>query len=77
MSLKRQTIWSALPLVAVTIVNLVSVPLFYRYLGAEMYALWFYVATFICALGFMDFGICVAVGRYVCLALGSGDTVAA
>src|SRR5688572_3644069 len=77
MSLKRQTLWSILPLVSVTLVNIVSVPLFYRYLGAEMYALWFYVATFIGAFGFMDFGIGVAVGRYVGVALGGGDVAAA
>jgi len=62
-----------LPLLAVTVVNLVSVPLFYRYLGAEMYALWFYVLTFTGAFGFMDLGIGVAVGRYMGLALGKGD----
>jgi O-antigen/teichoic acid export membrane protein len=77
MSLKRQTLWSILPLASVTLVNLVSVPLFYRYLGAEMYALWFYVATFMGAFGFMDFGMGVAVGRYVGVSLGRGDVSAA
>lgn len=77
MSLKRQTLWSLLPLISVTAVNVISVPLFYRYLGAEMYALWFYVATFIGAFGFMDFGLGVAVGRYVGVALGRGDIAAA
>jgi O-antigen/teichoic acid export membrane protein len=62
-----------LPLLTVTAVNIVSVPLFYRYLGAEMYALWFYVLTFIGAFGFMDLGIGVAVGRYMGVALGRGD----
>ena len=38
------------PLLVVTLVNIVSVPLFYRYLGPEMYALWFYVLTFTGAL---------------------------
>ena len=73
MSLKRQTVWSMLPLLSVTVVNIISVPLFYRYLGAEMYALWFYVITFIGVFGFMDLGIGVAVGRYMGVALGRGD----
>ncbi len=62
-----------LPLVVVTFVNVVSVPLFYRYLGAEMYALWFYVLTFTGTFGFMDLGLGVAVGRYMGIALGKGD----
>jgi O-antigen/teichoic acid export membrane protein len=73
MSLKRQTVWSILPLLSVTVVNIISVPLFYRYLGSEMYALWFYVITFIGMFGFMDLGIGVAVGRYMGIALGRGD----
>ncbi len=62
-----------LPLIVVTLVNVVSVPLFYRYLGPEMYALWFYVLTFTGAFGFMDLGLGVAVGRYVGVALGRDD----
>ncbi len=73
MSLKKQTLWSLAPLLVVTAVNLISVPLFYRYLGAEMYALWFYVLTFTGAFGFMDLGFGVAVGRYVGVALGRED----
>jgi len=73
MSLKRQAVWSMTPLLVVTVVNLVSVPLFYRYLGPEMYALWFYVLTFTGAFGFMDLGLGVAVGRYIGVALGKGD----
>jgi O-antigen/teichoic acid export membrane protein len=76
MSLKRQTVWSMLPLLSVTVVNIVSVPLFYRYLGAEMYALWFYVLTFTGAFGFMDLGFGVAVGRYIGVALGRDDNEA-
>ncbi len=74
MSLKRQTLWSILPLLSITIVNLVSVPLFYRFLGPEMYALWFYVLTFAGSFGFVDMGFGVAVGRYIGLALGRGDS---
>jgi len=61
------------PLLVVTVVNIVSVPLFYRFLGPEMYALWFYVLTFTGAFGFMDLGLGVAVGRYIGVALGKGD----
>jgi O-antigen/teichoic acid export membrane protein len=73
MSLKKQTLWSLAPLIVVTAINIVSVPLFYRYLGAELYALWFYVLTFTGAFGFMDLGFGVAVGRYVGVALGRND----
>jgi len=73
MSLKRQTLWSVVPLLVVTIINIVSVPLFYRYLGPVMYALWFYVLTFMGAFSFMDLGLGVAVGRYVGVALGKND----
>ena len=73
MSLKLQTLWSMAPLLVVTAINVISVPLFYRYLGAELYALWFYVLTFTGAFGFMDLGLGVAVGRYVGVALGKND----
>src|SRR5438477_12063904 len=73
MSLKKQTVWSMLPLITVTVVNIVSVPLFYRYLGPDMYALWFYVLTFTGAFGFMDLGLGVAVGRYIGIPLGKKD----
>src|ERR1700681_3269474 len=76
MSLKKQTLWSMAPLLVVTVMNVVSVPLFYRYLGAELYALWFYVLTFTGAFGFMDLGLGVAVGRYIGVALGRKDAQA-
>lgn len=76
MSLKRQTLWSFLPLATLTVVNLVSVPLFYRYLGPEMYALWFYVQTLGSSFGFIDFGMGAAVGRYVSVSLGKRDHAA-
>jgi O-antigen/teichoic acid export membrane protein len=73
MSLKKQTLWSMTPLLVVSAVNLISVPLFYRFLGPEMYALWFYVLTFTGAFGFVDLGLGVAVGRYVGVAIGKDD----
>jgi O-antigen/teichoic acid export membrane protein len=76
MSLKRQTVWSMMPLMVVSVVNLASVPLFFSYLGPEVYGLWFYVNTFSGMFGFADLGIGVSVGRYIGVALGRGDTAA-
>jgi O-antigen/teichoic acid export membrane protein len=76
MSLKRQFMWSMVPLMAITVVNIFSVPMFIRYLGPEMYALWFYVIAFTGMFGFADLGLGVAVGRYIGVALGKGDTAA-
>jgi O-antigen/teichoic acid export membrane protein len=76
LSIKKQTLWSMAPLLSVTVVNIVSTPLFYRCLGPEMYALWFYVLTFSGAFGFADLGLGVAVGRYIGVALGRGDQAA-
>jgi O-antigen/teichoic acid export membrane protein len=73
MSLKRQFFWSMTPLLAVTVINFISVPLFLRYLGDELYALWFYVITFTGMFGFADLGLGVAVGRYIGVALGRDD----
>jgi O-antigen/teichoic acid export membrane protein len=73
MSLKRQVLWNMTPLMVVSALNIFSVPLFYRYLGTEMYALWFYVITFTGMFGFADLGLGVAVGRYMGMALGRGD----
>src|SRR5688572_17933219 len=77
MSLKRQTMWNVVPLVVVRVVGFFSVPLIYRCLGDQMYALWGYVDTFTGMFGFADLGLGVAVGRYVGLALGKGDQAAA
>lgn len=73
LGLKRQFAWSVAPLLVLTLVNLISVRLFFRYLGDEMYALWGYVATFGGIFGFADLGLGVAVGRYIGVALGKGD----
>lgn len=71
--IKRQFAWSLAPLLVVTVLNLFSVRLFFRYLGDEIYALWGYVATFTGMFGFADLGLGVAVGRYMGVALGRGD----
>jgi O-antigen/teichoic acid export membrane protein len=76
MNLKTQTLWSILPLLSVTAINILSVPLFYRYLGSEYYAIWLYVLAFTSAFGFTDLGLGVSVGRFVGVALGKGDTAA-
>jgi len=76
MSIKRQFLWSMAPLLVISVVNLVSVRLFYRYLGPEMYALWFYVSTLSGSFGFMDLGLGTAVGRYIGVALGAQDKTA-
>lgn len=73
MSIKRQIGWSMLPLLSITVVNLVSVRFFYRFLGPEMYSLWFYVSAISGMFGFADFGMGMAVARYVGTALGRGD----
>ena len=48
-------------------------PLFYRYFGNDLYALWGYVVTFAGMFGFSDLGVGVSVGRYVGVALGRND----
>ena len=73
MSVKKQTLWSMAPLLVVTLLNLASVPLFYRYLGADLYALIFYVLSLSGSFGFADLGLGVAVGRYIGVELGRGD----
>ena len=73
MSIKRQTAWGMLPLLVLSAVNIFSMPLFLRWLGADMYALMFYVITFTGMFGFADMGLAVAVGRYISVALGRND----
>lgn len=76
LGLRKQTLWSMAPLLTVTLLNFASVPLFYRFLGPERYALWFYVLTLSGSFGFMDLGLGVAVGRYIGIALGRNDHAA-
>jgi len=73
MSIKRQSMWSLLPLLVTAAVGFFSMPLFLRYLGNDMYALWGYIATFTGMFGFADLGLGVAVGRYIGVALGKND----
>jgi len=74
MSLRRQTLWSMMPILVTSVVSIVSVPLYFHVLGDQMYAMWFYVGTLTGAFGFMDLGIGVAVGRFIGVAIGKGDT---
>ncbi|MDZ4788967.1 MAG: oligosaccharide flippase family protein [Blastochloris sp.] len=76
-SLRKQTLWSMLPVLVTAIVGIATVPLYFRVLGDQMYAMWFYVGTLTGAFGFMDLGLGVAVGRYMGVALGANDQNAA
>lgn len=62
-----------LPILVTSIISVVSVPLYFRVLGDQMYAMWFYVGTLTGAFGFMDLGMGVAAGRYIGVALGAND----
>src|SRR5215831_13857618 len=71
--IKRQSLWGMMPLLVISVVNVVSVPLFLRTLGHDMYALMGYIAVFTGMFGFADLGLGVVVGRYIGVALGKGD----
>jgi O-antigen/teichoic acid export membrane protein len=75
-NLRIQTLWSMMPLLVTSVISVISVPLYFRVLGSDMYAMWFYIGTMTGALGFMDLGIGVAVGRFIGVALGRKDTQA-
>lgn len=62
-----------IPILVTSVVSVVSVPLYFRVLGTDMYAMWFYVGTLTGAFGFMDLGLGVAVGRFIGVALGRDD----
>jgi O-antigen/teichoic acid export membrane protein len=66
-----------MPILVTSVVSIVSVPLYFRFLGDEMYAMWFYVGTLTGAFGFMDLGMGVAACRYIGVALGANDEPAA
>jgi O-antigen/teichoic acid export membrane protein len=75
-SLRRQTLWSMMPILVTSVVSIVSVPLYFKVLSAQMYAMWFYVGTLTGAFGFMDLGVGVAVGRFIGVAMGRDDQAA-
>ena len=54
-------------------VTLVLTPLIIHSLGDKMYGLWVFVGTFIGYYGLMDFGLELAIHRYVSRAVGLGD----
>jgi O-antigen/teichoic acid export membrane protein len=76
MSIKRQTLWSLVPLLVTAGVGFFSLPMFINYLGADMYALWNYIISFSGMFGFADLGLGVVVGRYIGVALGKKDQAA-
>ena len=65
-----------LPLLVLSVVNIFSMPLFLRWLGTDMYAVWLYVITLTGMFGFSDLGLALTVGRYVSVALGKNDLAA-
>lgn len=73
MSIKRQTLWSLAPLLVTAGLAFFTMPLFLRYLGTEMYALFLYVTAISGMFGFADLGLGVVVGRYLSVALGKQD----
>jgi O-antigen/teichoic acid export membrane protein len=66
-----------LPILATAVISIASVPIYFRVLGDQMYAIWFYVGTLTGAFGFMDLGMGVAVGRFMGVSMGAGDRAAA
>ncbi|MGH8023940.1 MAG: oligosaccharide flippase family protein, partial [Limisphaerales bacterium] len=76
MGIKRQFFWSMTPLLVISAVNIISVRLFYQFLGPEMYAIWFYVIALNGAFGFTDLGVSAAMGRFLGMALGAQDRAA-
>lgn len=64
------------PILVTSTISIASVPVYFRVLGDEMYAIWFYVGTLTGAFGFMDLGVGVAVGRFIGVAIGSGERAA-
>ena len=73
MSIKRQSVWNMLPMLTAAATGFVSLPLFLRFFGNDMYALWCYVATLAGMFGFADMGMGSVIGRYVGVALGKND----
>lgn len=62
-----------LPQLVAAAAGIISLPLYLRYLGYEMNAVWLFVAVLSQMFGFADLGLGMAVGRYVGVALGNKD----
>jgi O-antigen/teichoic acid export membrane protein len=77
MKLEQATAWSLLPVLVLSSLSVVTVPLYYHSLGPDMYALWLAIQTMTGTFGFMDLGLGVSTGRFVGVALGRGDFIAA
>ena len=77
MRLEQATAWSLLPILVLSALSVVTVPVYYHSLGSDIYALWLAIQTMTGTFGFMDFGLGVATGRFVGVALGRGDFAAA
>jgi len=73
MSIKRQTVWSLVPLLITAGAAVFSMPLLVKYLGTEMYAIYLYVTAISGIFGFADLGLGVVVGRHLSIALGQND----
>jgi O-antigen/teichoic acid export membrane protein len=66
-------ITSLLAKVIVLVTTIVSVPLTFRYLGAERYGLWMTVTSFVLFLGFADFGVGNGLAAGIAEANGKDD----
>ena len=77
MRLEQATTWSLLPVLVLSALSVVTVPVYYHSLGPDMYALWLAIQTMTGTFGFMDLGLGVATGRFVGVSLGRGDFAAA
>jgi O-antigen/teichoic acid export membrane protein len=77
MSVARQSSWGLLPVAAGAIVGVVSAPLFLRFLGAEMFALWSYVTAVVGMFGFADLGLGITIAYHMGTAIGRRDAAGA
>lgn len=62
-----------LPQLVGAVAGIISLPLYLRFLGYEMNAVWLYVTVLGGMFGFADLGLGVSVGRYLGVALGNKD----
>jgi len=64
---------SILAKVIVLVTTIISVPLTFRYLGAERYGLWMTITSFVLFLGFADFGVGNGLAASIAEAYGKDD----